>query len=195
MYFCADSLNTLEDNDLDALMAELVADCTDAEMKVNNQISNSVAFSSNVDSFAYNIPDFTHDLPTGSTDDLSFLPPPPPSEWEMDLPPPPPDPEEPTEKVLHTSKSFYIKNTSKKCLESIICKVNSYLYRSVCFEPCSRKWSLPKTTLYFCRSCTINWQDPQKYNTMQFMQLQTLNKLERIQRKPLVQVGIGRQKT
>lgn len=93
-----DSLNTLEDNDLDALMAELVADCKDAEMKVNNQISNSVAFSSNVDSFAYNIPDFTHDLPTGSTDDLSFLPPPPTSEWEMDLPPPPPDPEEPTAK-------------------------------------------------------------------------------------------------
>lgn len=104
--FRAESLNTLEDNDLDALMAELVADCKDAEMKVNNQSCNSTAFVSNVDTFAYNIPDFTHDLPTDSTDDLSFLPPPPSSEWEMDLPPPPPDPEEPTAKVLNSPWSL-----------------------------------------------------------------------------------------
>ncbi|KAM9308816.1 amyloid beta A4 precursor protein-binding family B member 1-interacting protein [Gastrophryne carolinensis] len=96
-----ESLNALEDNDLDALMADLVADCQDAEIKVNHHNSISVASSAYADTF----PDFTHNLPTGSLDDLSFLPPPPPSERESDLPPPPPDPHEPIAEDAAESKA------------------------------------------------------------------------------------------
>nr|DBA25150.1 TPA: hypothetical protein GDO54_012714 [Pyxicephalus adspersus] len=104
-------------------MAELVADCKDAEMKVNNQTNPSMALASNVATFAYDIPDFTHDLPTGSTDDLSYLPPPPPSEWEMDLPPPPPDPEMSEEKDESKDKVDQIKLALDKMKEAKVKKL------------------------------------------------------------------------
>ncbi|KAM3929681.1 amyloid beta A4 precursor protein-binding family B member 1-interacting protein [Leptodactylus fuscus] len=89
-----ESLNALEDNDLDALMADLVADCQDAELKV--QSYNSTPPFPNADALNSYYPNYTDNVATGSMDDLSSLPPPPPpSAWEMDLPPPPPDPEEP----------------------------------------------------------------------------------------------------
>ncbi|CAJ0963722.1 unnamed protein product [Ranitomeya imitator] len=95
-----ESLNALEDNDLDALMADLVADCKDAELKV----TCTPPFP-NVDSANYCYLNYTDNLTIGSMDDLSFLPPPPPSAWEMDLPPPPPDPEEPKTQDQDDSKA------------------------------------------------------------------------------------------
>ncbi|XP_069815200.1 amyloid beta A4 precursor protein-binding family B member 1-interacting protein isoform X2 [Dendropsophus ebraccatus] len=82
-----ESLNALEDNDLDALMADLVADCKDAELRVTGQSYNNVPPFPNEDF----INNYSHNVATGFMDDL---PPPPPSAWETDLPPPPPDPEE-----------------------------------------------------------------------------------------------------
>ncbi|XP_073437867.1 amyloid beta A4 precursor protein-binding family B member 1-interacting protein isoform X2 [Dendrobates tinctorius] len=95
-----ESLNALEDNDLDALMADLAADCKDAELKH----TYTPPFP-NVDSANYCYLSYTDNLATGSMDDLSSLPPPPPNAWEMDLPPPPPDPEEPKTQDQEDSKA------------------------------------------------------------------------------------------
>ncbi|XP_066441768.1 amyloid beta A4 precursor protein-binding family B member 1-interacting protein isoform X2 [Eleutherodactylus coqui] len=100
----SESLGALEDNDLDALVADLLADGKDAELKENSQSYDSapplptVGTSNN----AYHHYD---NLPGGSIDDLSSLPPPPPSSWEMDLPPPPCDPEEPKTQDKDESKA------------------------------------------------------------------------------------------
>ncbi|XP_075684834.1 amyloid beta A4 precursor protein-binding family B member 1-interacting protein [Rhinoderma darwinii] len=99
-----ESLNALEDNDLDTLMADLVADCKDAEMKANSQSYNSTPPFPNVETLSKYYPNDTDNFPTGSMDDFSSLPPPPPSAWEMDLPPPPPDPEEPKTQDEEESK-------------------------------------------------------------------------------------------
>ncbi|XP_040290327.1 amyloid beta A4 precursor protein-binding family B member 1-interacting protein [Bufo bufo] len=99
-----ESLNALEDNDLDALMADLVANCKDAELQVNNQTYNSTPPFPYADTSNYH-PSYTDHLATGSMDDLSYLPPPPPSAWEMDFPPPPSDPEEPKTQDEDESKA------------------------------------------------------------------------------------------
>lgn len=102
-----ESLNALEDHDLDALMADLVADCQDAELKVSSQSYNSTPAFPNDDTLNKYYPYYSDNLATGSMDDLSSLPPPPPppSAWEMDLPPPPPDPKEPKTQEEDDSKA------------------------------------------------------------------------------------------
>ncbi|XP_056375323.1 amyloid beta A4 precursor protein-binding family B member 1-interacting protein isoform X2 [Hyla sarda] len=73
-------------------MADLVADCKDAELKVNSKSYNNVPPFPTEDTLKKYYPDDYNNVATGSMDDLSSLPPPPPSAWEMDLPPPPPPP-------------------------------------------------------------------------------------------------------
>ncbi|XP_041421783.1 amyloid beta A4 precursor protein-binding family B member 1-interacting protein-like isoform X2 [Xenopus laevis] len=88
-----ESLNALEDNDLDALMAELVADITDTEQYVATYNNKSTApFPPPADasnSYHFQPPP----MPSIVALDLSLPPPPP--EFEPHYPPPPPDP--PTE--------------------------------------------------------------------------------------------------
>ncbi|XP_063777721.1 amyloid beta A4 precursor protein-binding family B member 1-interacting protein [Pseudophryne corroboree] len=103
-----ESLNALEENDLDALMADLVANS-----------SASFPYADGVSSHYYN---FTDTLPTGSTDDLSYLPPPPPpSAW--DLPPPPPDPVEPMTQDDSRAKADKIKDALGKMKEAKVKKL------------------------------------------------------------------------
>ncbi|NP_001087106.2 amyloid beta A4 precursor protein-binding family B member 1-interacting protein [Xenopus laevis] len=84
-----ESLNALEDNDLDALMAELVADITDAEQNVatyNNKSTAPFPPADASNSYHFHPPP----MPSIITEDLSLLPPPP--EFDPHYPPPPPDP-------------------------------------------------------------------------------------------------------
>ncbi|XP_075068081.1 amyloid beta A4 precursor protein-binding family B member 1-interacting protein [Mixophyes fleayi] len=118
-----ESLNALEDSDLDALMADLVADCKDAEMKVNNQDCNSNHSYPNKDTSTNHYPNYRDTFPSGSIDDPSSLPPPPPSEWKMDLPPPPPDPEEPMTQDESRAKADKIKLALGKMKEAKVIKL------------------------------------------------------------------------
>ncbi|XP_063308647.1 amyloid beta A4 precursor protein-binding family B member 1-interacting protein [Pelobates fuscus] len=98
-----ESLNALEDNDLDALMADLVADISEAEQKVTSRNHKS---SSHTDTNASALFDlhFCDTLTVYPAEDFSFSPPPPPPECEPDLPPPPPDPPLPTAQEASESK-------------------------------------------------------------------------------------------
>ncbi|XP_053322905.1 amyloid beta A4 precursor protein-binding family B member 1-interacting protein isoform X2 [Spea bombifrons] len=102
-----ESLNALEDNDFDALMADLVADIGEAEEKVTFKTQES---SSDATCFLDHQPYFPANVPVGSTEDnlppppSLFPPPPPPPEFEVGLPPPPPDPTEPTKQEIQESK-------------------------------------------------------------------------------------------
>ncbi|MEE6466959.1 hypothetical protein FKM82_007103 [Ascaphus truei] len=88
-----ESLNSLEDNDLDALMASLMADLGDAEQNAashNHKSTTSLPYQdANATVFSDYYSHFPGSLPTSSEKDQSHPPPPP--EGDLDLPPPPPE--------------------------------------------------------------------------------------------------------
>ncbi|KFQ26204.1 Amyloid beta A4 precursor protein-binding family B member 1-interacting protein [Merops nubicus] len=91
-----ESLSALEDKDLDALMADLVADINDVEQKTlqaqktsGNQQSMVAQPSTDLDSDIYSKSSSSYVTITGQFEDA--LPPPPPDP-DLDLPPPPPPP-------------------------------------------------------------------------------------------------------
>ncbi|KAM8966728.1 amyloid beta A4 precursor protein-binding family B member 1-interacting protein [Pelodytes ibericus] len=99
-----ESLNALEDHDLDALMADLVADITETEQMVASQNFKSASCTdANANSLLGHYPHFPDTMPSGSADVMSFLPPQPP-ECYTDLPPPPPAPLELTPQEVLESK-------------------------------------------------------------------------------------------
>ncbi|XP_029444528.1 amyloid beta A4 precursor protein-binding family B member 1-interacting protein [Rhinatrema bivittatum] len=83
-----ESLNSLEDNDLDALMAELMADINEAEQKTFQVQKTSTH--SQKSTFMHPQPDFSV---TTSFDSRSNIPPASTQDFEDDLPPPPPQPD------------------------------------------------------------------------------------------------------
>ncbi|NWS67700.1 AB1IP protein, partial [Crotophaga sulcirostris] len=90
-----ESLSALEDKDLDALMADLVADINDVEQRTlqgqktsDNQQSSVTQPSANLDSDIYSKASSYVTITGRFEDDL----PPPPPEPDLDLPPPPPPP-------------------------------------------------------------------------------------------------------
>lgn len=112
-FFFTESLNTLEDTDLDALMADLVADICEVE-KTAFQGQKEVSCDSRdqpaaVTQFPANIAAYGHQSSptnfavTHTVDNLT--PPPPPAEVDFDLlPPPPPPPTPPLEPLTQVSR-------------------------------------------------------------------------------------------
>lgn len=101
MIFFTESLNALEDKDLDALMADLVADINDVEQRTlqaqkssGSQQSTLTQPSAGLDSDIYSK---SSPITGQFGDDL----PPPPPDPDLDLPPPPPPP--PTEPLTQVS--------------------------------------------------------------------------------------------
>lgn len=103
MIFFTESLNALEDQDLDALMADLVADLNDVEQKTLqaqkasscNQQSAVTQPSTGLNNDIYSKVSPYVTITGQSGDDL----PPPPPDPEPELPPPPPPPPEPLTQV------------------------------------------------------------------------------------------------
>lgn len=98
MVFFIESLNALEDQDLDALMADLVADLNDVEQKTLqaqktscNQQNTVTQPSTGLNSDIYSKVSPYVTITGQFGDDLP--PPPPDPEPELPLPPPPPPPE------------------------------------------------------------------------------------------------------
>ncbi|KAE8595962.1 hypothetical protein XENTR_v10015922 [Xenopus tropicalis] len=117
-----ESLNALEDNDLDALMAELVADITDAEQNIATYNNKSTAPFPPVDaSNNYNFQ--PPPIPSLIAGDLSLPPPPP--EFEQQYPPPPhyPPTEPKTQEELESkAKTDKIKLALSKMKEAKVKK-------------------------------------------------------------------------
>ncbi|KAM4705178.1 amyloid beta A4 precursor protein-binding family B member 1-interacting protein [Rhinophrynus dorsalis] len=127
-----ESLNALEDNDLDALMAELVADVSNAEQLVSSNNHKSTNSDAHAEASAGSFLDYHSHFPdtmaVGSTEYLSLsLPPPPPTphECEPDLPPPPPDPPGPMnqEELESRAKADKIKLALGKMKEAKVKKL------------------------------------------------------------------------
>lgn len=103
--FFTESLSALEDKDLDALMADLVADINDVEQRTlqaqkttsDNQQSTVTQPSTGLDSDIYSKSSLYVTITGRFEDDL----PPPPPHPDLDLPPPPPPP--PPEPVTQVS--------------------------------------------------------------------------------------------
>lgn len=102
MVFFIESLNALEDKDLDALMADLVADLNDVEQKTLqaqktscNQQSTVTQPSTGLNSDIYSKVSPYATITGQFGDDLPPPPPPPPPDPEPELPPPPPPPPPP----------------------------------------------------------------------------------------------------
>lgn len=100
--FFTESLSALEDKDLDALMADLVADLNDVEQRTlqaqktsGNQQSTVTQPSTGLDSDIYSKSSPYVTITRRFEDDL----PPPPPDPDLDLPPPPPPPPEPLTQV------------------------------------------------------------------------------------------------
>ncbi|KAG8443286.1 hypothetical protein GDO86_011911 [Hymenochirus boettgeri] len=120
-----ESLNALEDNDLDALMAELVADISDAGQNVstyNHQTMDSFTpsdISTNI-SFYHN-QHFPPPITSVSQENMPQSLPPPPPEFDFQYPPAPPDPKT-QEEVESKAKADKIKLALNKMNEAKVKK-------------------------------------------------------------------------
>ncbi|XP_064560134.1 amyloid beta A4 precursor protein-binding family B member 1-interacting protein [Zonotrichia leucophrys gambelii] len=126
-----ESLNALEDQDLDALMADLVADLNDVEQKTLqaqktsscNQQSAVTQPSTGLNNDIYSKVSPYVTITGQSVDDLP--PPPPPPNPEPELPPPPPPPPEPLtqEELEAKAKADKIKLALEKLKEAKVKKL------------------------------------------------------------------------
>uniref|UniRef100_A0A8C0H4U8 Amyloid beta A4 precursor protein-binding family B member 1-interacting protein n=1 Tax=Chelonoidis abingdonii TaxID=106734 RepID=A0A8C0H4U8_CHEAB len=124
-----ESLNALEDNDLDALMADLVADLTEVEQKTvqaqkTSHYSQSEVTQPSTGVCAAAAYDYKSNVPVTTTgcfeDDLP--PPPPDPAFNLPLPPPPPEPL--TQEELETqAKADKIKLALEKLKEAKVKKL------------------------------------------------------------------------
>ncbi|KAF1508609.1 Amyloid beta A4 precursor protein-binding family B member 1-interacting protein, partial [Eudyptula minor] len=130
-----ESLSALEDKDLDALMADLVADLNDVEQRTlqaqktsGNQQSTVTQPSTGLDSDIYSKSSPYVTITRRFEDDL----PPPPPDPDLDLPPPPPPPPEPLtqEEREAQAKADKIKLALEKLKEAkvkkLVVKVHMY---------------------------------------------------------------------
>ncbi|NXJ00904.1 AB1IP protein, partial [Psophia crepitans] len=131
-----ESLSALEDKDLDALMADLVADINDVEQRTlqaqkpssGNQESTATLPSTALDSDIYSKSSLYVTVTGGFGNDL----PPPPPDPNSDLPPPPPPPPEPLtqEEQEAQAKADKIKLALEKLKEAkvkkLVVKVHMY---------------------------------------------------------------------
>ncbi|XP_001376121.3 amyloid beta A4 precursor protein-binding family B member 1-interacting protein [Monodelphis domestica] len=126
-----ESLNALEDNDLDALMADLVADISEAEQRTiqaQKQASqhqpNTTSVSSSVVGNGASLGYKTNLTNTGISNYEDELPPPP-ADPILDLPPPPPPPPEPLtqEEEEAQAKADKIKLALEKLKEAKVKKL------------------------------------------------------------------------
>ncbi|XP_044534867.1 amyloid beta A4 precursor protein-binding family B member 1-interacting protein [Gracilinanus agilis] len=129
-----ESLNALEDNDLDALMADLVADISEAEQRTiqaQKQASqhqpNTASLSSSVFGNGASL-DYKTNLASTGISNYEYELPPPPADPILDLPPPPPPPPEPLtqEEEEAQAKADKIKLALEKLKEAKV-KKNFYL--------------------------------------------------------------------
>ncbi|XP_072507863.1 amyloid beta A4 precursor protein-binding family B member 1-interacting protein [Notamacropus eugenii] len=129
-----ESLNALEDNDLDALMADLVADISEAEQRTiqaqkqasqnqPNTISQSSSLLGNGASLGYKT-NFTTPGINTFEDEL----PPPPADPVLDLPPPPPPPPLTQEEEEAQAKADKIKLALEKLKEAKVKKLVVKVY-------------------------------------------------------------------
>ncbi|XP_053816830.1 amyloid beta A4 precursor protein-binding family B member 1-interacting protein isoform X1 [Vidua chalybeata] len=128
-----ESLNALEDKDLDALMADLVADLNDVEQKTLqaqktsscNQQSTVIQPSTGLNNDIYSKVSPYVTITGQSGDDLPPPPPPPDPEPELPPPPPPPPPPEPLtqEELEAKAKADKIKLALEKLKEAKVKKL------------------------------------------------------------------------